>query len=167
MATITQGLAVLAVLFVGAILLKHLTKNTQPSPSPVDIGGFLQQYGKIIIYIAIIIMLLLTMIQLKDWDMSGYDNATLEKVITIEKLTNLDRSNGFCKTNDSNAAVLEKKCNQLSKKNCNIVKCCVHLNDTKCVAGDKNGPTFSTDDKDKKIDIDTYYFRNKCYGKGC
>ena len=45
MATITQGLAVLAVLFVGAILLKHLTKNTQPSPSPVDIGGFLQQYG--------------------------------------------------------------------------------------------------------------------------
>jgi hypothetical protein len=167
MATIIKGLAVLAVLFVGVILLKHLTKSNQPSPSPVDIGGFLQQKGKIIIYIALLIMLLLMLIQIKEWDMSGNDNAKLEQVITIEKLTNLDRENGFCKSNDSNAAVLEKKCNQLSKKNCNVVNCCVYLNDDKCVAGDSNGPTFITDDKGKNIDIDTYYFRNKCYGKGC
>ena len=167
MTTITKGLALLVVLFVGSLLLKHLTKDSPPSPFTIEMAAFLQQYGKIIIYIAIIIMLLLTIIQLENWDMSGYDNAELEKVVTIEKLTNLDRSKGFCKANDSNAASLEKKCNQLTKKNCNVVNCCVYLNDTKCVAGDKNGPTFTTDDKDKKIDIDTYYFRNKCHGKGC
>ena len=167
MATITKGLAVLAVLFVGIMLLKYLTKDSPPSPFTIELGIFLQEYGKIIIYIVIILVLLMILIQTREWDMSGNDNAKLEQVITIEKLTNLDRENGFCKSNDSNAAVLEKKCNQLSKKNCNVVNCCVYLNDDKCVAGDSNGPTFITDDKGKNIDIDTYYFRNKCYGKGC
>jgi len=51
MATITKGLAVLAVLFVGIMLLKYLTKDSPPSPFTIELGIFLQEYGKIIIYL--------------------------------------------------------------------------------------------------------------------
>ena len=167
MASIVKGLALIGVLVVGLVLIKHLTKDSPPSPFSIEIATFMSTYGKKIGYITIVIFLVLWLIQLIGLNMRPEESSELEQVVTIEKMSNLDRAKGFCKTNEGNATVLEKKCNNLSKLNCNTVNCCVHLNGTKCVAGDSTGPTFTSDDNDKDIDIDTYYFRNKCYGKKC
>lgn len=167
MATIKKGLAISGVLIVALLMIKYLMKDVPPSPFALEISDFLKTNSKSIGSFALVIFLLLILIGLKDWDMNAGENTELEQVVTIEKLTNLDRQKGFCENNKKNSDKLEKKCNDLTKTNCNVVNCCVYLNGNKCVAGDKNGPVFTTDDNDKKIDVDTYYFRNKCYGKNC
>ena len=167
MASFVKGLALIGVLAVGLVLIKHLTKDAPPSPFSIELAAFMSIHGKSIAYIAIVIFLVLWLIQIAGLNMTPEENSELEQVVTIEKMSNLDRSKGFCKNNEGNASVLEKKCNNLSKLNCNTVNCCVHLNGTKCVAGDSSGPTFTSDDNGKDINIDTYYFRNKCHGKKC
>ena len=69
----------------------------------------------------------------------------------------------FCKIN---LGSLKEACSKLTNKNCNKPACCVVLNGKKCVAGSQNGPTFKTE-LGKNINIDYYYFQNKCYGDGC
>jgi len=165
--TIKKGLAITGVIVVGLFMIKYLTKGAPPNPFIIEIGEFLKEKSKPIGFFALAIFLVLVLITLKNWDMTPEENSQLEQVVTIEKLTNMDKTLGFCKHNKKNSSRLEKKCNKLSKKNCNSVNCCVHLNGNKCVAGDKSGPIFTTDDNNKKIDIDTYYFRNKCYGNKC
>ena len=55
----------------------------------------------------------------------------------------------------------------LTKENCNVTSCCIWLNQDKCVAGNELGPTFLTDENKKKINVDYFYYKNKCIGKGC
>lgn len=99
-------------------------------------------------------------------------NKKLIEVVTIEGLTNINSEMpiminpaiDFCKSNvDSND--MQAKCGKLTNTNCNKTNCCVWLNNEKCVPGDQNGPTFKTDKKGKKIEINKYSFHNKCYGK--
>ena len=62
---------------------------------------------------------------------------------------------------------LEKDCNTFTEDNCTAAGCCVWAKtdaDNKCVAGNKNGPIYKTDDNGNKIDIEAYYYKNKCYG---
>jgi hypothetical protein len=76
---------------------------------------------------------------------------------------NMDPLIDFCK---SNLGSLKEACSKLTNNNCNKPACCVVLNGEKCVAGSQNGPTFKTE-SGKDINIDYYYFQNKCYGNGC
>jgi cytoskeletal protein RodZ len=76
---------------------------------------------------------------------------------------NMSPVDNFCK---NNSASLKESCAKLTKKNCNATTCCVILNGKKCVAGNQDGPTFKTE-SGKDINIDYYYFQNKCYGNGC
>jgi hypothetical protein len=76
---------------------------------------------------------------------------------------NMDPFIDFCK---SNLGSLKEACSKLTNNNCNKPACCVVLNGEKCVAGSQNGPTFKTE-SGKDINIDYYYFQNKCYGDGC
>jgi hypothetical protein len=76
--------------------------------------------------------------------------------------------NSFCSHNSGDLHNLEKQCNNLSKDNCSKVSCCGYLNDTKCVNGNRLGPNFRTDNDGKTIQIDSYYYMNKCTnGKKC
>jgi hypothetical protein len=64
---------------------------------------------------------------------------------------------------------MEESCNSLTYDNCNKVSCCGWLKSkskTKCVYGNKSGPTFKTFDG-KPIEIDEYYHNNICYGNNC
>ena len=74
---------------------------------------------------------------------------------------------GFCKYHKGKAHDLEKACNKLSHNNCMKTNCCVKIKKSngneKCVAGNKDGPTYRTKNQ-KIIDIDGYYFKNKYYG---
>jgi hypothetical protein len=76
---------------------------------------------------------------------------------------NLDPVSDFCK---SNSASLKESCTKLTKKNCNSTTCCIVLNGKKCVAGNQDGPTFKTE-SGEDVNIDYYYYQNKCYGDNC
>ena len=76
---------------------------------------------------------------------------------------NMSSVDDFCK---SNSASLKESCAKLTKKNCNSTSCCVMLNGKNCVAGNQDGPTFKTD-SGEDINIDYYYYQNKCYGDSC
>jgi hypothetical protein len=71
---------------------------------------------------------------------------------------------GFCKLNSGNTVELNQKCNQLTAESCNQTDCCIYINGKKCVAGDANGPTFTTDSNGKDIDYAYYSYKNLCYG---
>jgi hypothetical protein len=73
----------------------------------------------------------------------------------------------FCSSGGENLNQLESECNELSKENCSKVSCCGYLNNTKCVNGNQFGPTFRSDNNGKNINIDTYYYMNKCLGPKC
>ena len=77
---------------------------------------------------------------------------------------------GFCKSHD-NSNTLDKSCNKLSQKSCNLVNCCVYAHDKKtdkstCVAGSGvHGPTYKSDGKQRRIDYDYWYYLGKRYPK--
>lgn len=75
-------------------------------------------------------------------------------------------SDSFCKKYNKTKGELEKQCSNLTKSNCKEIGCCNWLNGTKCVAGNEHGPVYKVIDG-LRYDIDTFYFKNKCYGKGC
>jgi hypothetical protein len=81
----------------------------------------------------------------------------------LEDLTN--PSNGFCETYRGKSHELEGECNKLMQYRCNTTDCCVWSNNSKCSAGGINGVTYKTDDDGNMITIDSYYYKNKCYGK--
>ena len=69
----------------------------------------------------------------------------------------------LCTSFASQPMKLNESCGTLSKTNCNATSCCVWLNETSCVAGDKNGPTFRTT-KGKPIEVENYMFKGRMYG---
>ena len=97
---------------------------------------------------------------------------TLTQVVTLEAMEpmednlvlNTNAADSFCKTNIGKGDTLEESCNNLTKTNCNTTSCCVYLNDTKCVAGAEDGPTFQTAKNGEKIKVDYYYYKAKCFG---
>lgn len=69
----------------------------------------------------------------------------------------------LCTSFASQPMKLNESCGTLSKTNCNATSCCVWLNETSCVAGGKNGPTFRTT-KGKPIEVENYMFKGRMYG---
>ena len=119
----------------------------------------------VIIFFIIIIILDITGINLNQKE----GPQKLIKTVTIETMNNLklptmDKYDDFCKSHIGSTDKLETSCNNLTKTNCNEVSCCVNLNGNKCVAGNENGPTYKTEKTGDKINMDYYYYKNKCYG---
>lgn len=69
--------------------------------------------------------------------------------------------NNFCKTYQNNSTKLNEACKQLSKNNCINTHCCVLLDDSKCVSGDKYGPTFRSIQQNP-IKFSTFCHKKKC-----
>jgi hypothetical protein len=99
-------------------------------------------------------------------------NKKVVQVVNIEALKNnndtdtsidLNPISDFCKSGSDS---LKTSCGKLTKKNCNSTTCCIMLNGEKCVAGNEDGPTFKTE-SGEDINIDYYYYQNKCYGNSC
>jgi hypothetical protein len=90
----------------------------------------------------------------------------LMQTVTIESMNvpSMDKYEDFCKSHEGNTNKLEGSCNKLTKNNCDEVSCCVYLNGQKCVAGNANGPIYKTEKTGEKINVDYYYYKNKCYG---
>lgn len=93
----------------------------------------------------------------------------LLQVITIEGLENSIKTgaDAFCESYKGSSGNLNSACSKLTNKNCNATSCCILTSDKKCVAGNEDGPTYNTDDNGKTINLDYYYYQNKCYGSDC
>jgi hypothetical protein len=142
-----------------------------------EIIDFINENIKEIIIIITVVLFLLVIINIKGLNLNQpKPNSKLIQEVTVEKFSNilenengdklLNSSENFCESYLGKSESLEKACNQLTKDNCVNVSCCVYGNN-KCVAGDKNGPTYRTDKDGKLITMDSYYYLNKCYGKSC
>jgi hypothetical protein len=80
----------------------------------------------------------------------------------------MNKNDAFCENkNISGGGSLEQSCKKLTKNNCNSTSCCVWTSENKCTSGNINGPIFNTNSNGKTIELDYYYFKNKCYGKNC
>jgi len=94
----------------------------------------------------------------------------LLQVVTIEGFDNTslttNKSDAFCESHRGNSNKLNQSCSKLNSKNCNSTSCCIWTNN-ECVAGNKNGAIFNSDKKGKTINLDYYYYQNKCYGNNC
>jgi len=133
----------------------------------------------LLILITALIFSLLLLFNIKGWNLNVPDvQKTLLGTVTMESMENkedieselnsmkLNQLDSFCENHRESGSALNKSCNKLTQDNCNSTSCCVWLNNEKCVAGAEDGPTFQTQNG-KKIDVDNYYYKNKCYGNNC
>ena len=142
---------------------------------------------QIFIFVGLILGLIL-IFQLLGFNMNPpYEEKKLLNVVTIETMDTMNNienhmtddhdinlemnsvsnpEKGFCEHYQGNFVELEKSCNTLSQKNCNSTECCTYLNNTKCVSGSVDGPTYQSEGGNK-ITVDNYYYMNKCYGHNC
>ena len=104
----------------------------------------------------------------------------LIQVITMEAFQKQEKEKGqdqkgnitsgadaFCQSYKGNSGNLNTACGNLTNKNCNATSCCILTSDQKCVAGNADGATYNTDSNGKTINLDYYYYQNKCYGNSC
>jgi len=120
-------------------------------------------YGIFILFLLFLLFSLFSIYQ------NSPKNHTVKEIV-IENMSNLDASlsnnkyDNFCEIHEGSSKKLEESCNNLTRDNCNKVSCCVYINSNKCVAGSKNGPTYRTEKNGDKINVDYYYYKNKCFG---
>jgi hypothetical protein len=98
-----------------------------------------------------------------------------EESVFLSSLTNLPTTSqvrntatsqsGFCESTKSSVLEREAKCNALDTNVCGSTDCCVLLGGSKCVAGNKNGPSIKSNYSDITIvNRDYYYYHGECFG---
>ena len=147
----------------------------------------------LILFVVIVVFLgLLFLFYVKDWSLNTPPpKVKVEKVVTLEGFSSessnevkigegeeakqqlkdmgLTTSNSFCKSYSSSPD-LDVACHSLTKDNCMQSECCVYTKNSRssqCRAGDAGGPTFKTETNGEPVDVDTYYYKKKCYGSNC
>jgi hypothetical protein len=122
-----------------------------------------------IISVVILILGIIIAMQLLGINLDETSDSThIAKIVTVEAYDNMHAN--FCETYRGKRHELEEKCNELTKKNCLATNCCVYANidgSEKCMSGSKHGPTYRTNDDGTNKEVDYYYYKNKCVGKGC
>jgi hypothetical protein len=144
-----------------------------------EIIHFIKEHiQKIIIIVVVVVLFLLVLINIKDIDLNApKPESKLVQQVVVETFDQQQEdediikimgspSENFCKSYLGNSVDLEKACNSLTESNCGKVKCCVYSKtNSKCVAGNINGPTYKTDKDGKLITMDSYYYLGKCRGR--
>ena len=137
---------------------------------------FLTEQWPIILIVVIIFITLLTLFAILGINFNPSKNKIIQKEVIVESFNDNNNNNknslsdDFCTQFSSQSEVLDKQCNKLTEHNCNTTGCCIWLNGKQCVAGNERGPTFLTtkiDNKETDVDVAYYYYKDKCYGKGC
>lgn len=92
----------------------------------------------------------------------------------IEALENKEKENTpadhFCEEMKGQSHQLEEHCNSFTEQSCKYSSCCVYASvdgQEKCMAGNKDGPTYGRNDDGTKKNIEYYYYKRKCYGDKC
>ena len=139
---------------------------------------FLKTHGATIASVTIALLTTITVFHILGvtFPLPG-EGETITKVVTIEtfstdkparKLGIGGLEEGACKKYSSDPHGMEKYCSGLSDDSCATMGCkgglgCVWLNQSKCVAGDREGPTFHTH-KGIPVDVHCWRWRHKKFG---
>jgi len=96
----------------------------------------------------------------------------LGEVSNIFNSLMLNPETSFCEHSKTNGGAMQKQCSALTQENCSAVSCCIWGIDSEegksqCMAGGKDGAMYSTDAQGNPVNIDTYYYQNKCFGENC
>ena len=128
---------------------------------------FVKENSVSIIIVVCVIIGLLVLFSLLGINFEDSNKKKISKIITIETIDNFNipMNDSFCNTYKSNPSKLNKKCKELTNNNCMNINCCILANGKKCMAGNKGGPIFYSDEMNNKINIDYYYYKQKCIGK--
>ena len=130
----------------------------------------IEQFGLLrceVLLVTAILLISMLLINMNNWNMeTRKGNGEVIKELRVEGLENIesDATKSFCEKYQKDPIELNKQCGKFDKDSCDIPNCCVWLNGKSCVAGDINGPTFTSDDDMKDIDIKYYKHQGKCYG---
>ena len=127
-----------------------------------------QNIIKYCLNVFIVILLIIVLIFFMNLNIEERPKKLLQ-VVTIEGLENTIKTgaDAFCESYKGSSGELNSACGNLTNKNCNATSCCILSSDKKCVAGNASGATYNTDDNGKTINLDYYYYQNKCYGDNC
>lgn len=130
-----------------------------------EIVDFIKKNYVSIAVVVSVIFALLIIISIIGWNLNPpKPESKLIQQVTVETFVNYDvndqksiikeldnlklsPSDSFCQSHLGNSAKLEQSCSQLTEDGCQQTKCCVWTKSTnnteKCMAGDKNGPTYT------------------------
>ena len=97
-------------------------------------------------------------------DVSTPDKKSVHEASPSSEL-NTSPKDAFCTSTPNDKSELERKCGKLTRNTCKDMDCCVLLNGSKCVTGDKYGPTFADDKPEAKAGDDYRYYKKACFGK--
>ena len=132
-------------------------------------SNFFKNYGGPIISVVVITLGIMVFFSIIGFDLLPVQDKQIEKVVDIEAFNSM-ATTSFCKSHEGNRNKLQESCSKLTKDNCTATSCCVYAKmqgKEQCHSGDISGPTFRRDKNGKTHDIDYYFYRNKCFGKGC
>jgi hypothetical protein len=144
-----------------------------------EIVDFIKENYISIAVVVSVIFALLIIISIIGWDLNPpKPESKLIQQVTVETFDNDDQnsnmikeldnlklnpSDSFCQSHLGNSAKLEQSCGQLTDDGCQQTKCCVWTKSTnnteKCMAGDKNGPTYT----DNLKTLIAYYWQGTKY----
>ena len=174
---VQKFLFILITLSVAALLIRHLSMDTEES----EISKYLKENYVKIFSIITIIMFLIMVFSVLGIDLSKSDESTLVDQYVVENFDSKSRylpesfwrtkGQGFCQAITKNSDTHKKACKQLSFSNCSqFTNCCAAVNGKDensydCVPASSGGPLFTTDNYGKNIDF--YWYKGKCHGKAC
>ena len=144
-----------------------------------EIVDFIKENYVSIAVVVSVIFALLIIISIIGWDLNPpKPESKLIQQVTVETFDNdeqtssmikeldnlkLSPSDSFCQSHLGNSAKLEQSCGQLTEDRCQQTKCCFWTkatnNTEKCMAGDKNGPTYT----DNLKTLIAYYWQGTKY----
>ena len=120
-----------------------------------------ENYVSIAILVSVIFALLI-IISIIGWNLNPpKPESKLIQQVTVETFINDDQNNiikeldnlklglsdSFCESHLGNSAKLDESCGYLTEDGCQQTNCCIWTKSTnnkeKCMAGDKNGPTYT------------------------
>lgn len=174
---IQKVLFIILTLSVAAILIRHLSMDTEES----EVSKYLKaNYVKIFSIITIVVFLIM-IFSVLGVDFSKSDESTLVNQYVVENFKSNSnylpesfwrtKGKGFCQSITKNSKTHKKACKQLSFSNCSqFTNCCAAVNGSDessydCVPASSGGPLFTKDNFGKNIDF--YWYKGKCNGRAC
>ena len=129
----------------------------------ITVEQFFKIYGPDVLTVVVVLIASLVLIAILGINLNPPKHTHIEKVVTIE---NFDSkfSDGLCQLNAGEPHKIEADCNTLHEDNCRATSCCIWINGQKCVAGNERGPRYHTDNNKDRINIDYFYYKDKCLG---
>jgi hypothetical protein len=119
------------------------------------------------VLLMVVYMIFITVRNSADKNMNAEDGEKKTiKTIVLETFM----GDEFCAAHSGNSQYLERSCSKLNKGMCMATDCCVYAKydgekTGKCAAGDKNGPTYLTnEDQDTPMEMEYYYYKKKKLG---